>query len=127
MTVKLADMKNDEEFHLALSVKSWYENHDYPLSFDEQQYRNTHSKNYVLMEAEKYARPYKRAREIKMAGLSEQWPEHNRAKNSHLTKADCELIAKYRHEGMLWYEIQRATHHSAQFVKKMSRQYGVKI
>lgn len=126
MTVKLADMKNDEEFHLALSVKSWYENHDYPLSFEEQRYRKDHSKRHVYEEASKYVVPYKRARQIKMMVLSEQWP-HNRVKNSHLTKADCELIAKYRHEGMWWDEIQRVTHHSTQFIKKMSRQYGVKI
>lgn len=126
MTVKLSDMKDDEEFHLALSVRSWYEDNDYPLSYEEQQYRKTHSKRHVYEEASKYAVPYKRARQIKMMVLSEQWP-HNHAKNSHLTKDDCKLIAKYRGEGMWWDEIQRVTHHSAKFIKKMSKQYGVKV
>lgn len=122
----LADMKDDEEFHLALSAKGWYENNNYPLSQKEKNYLHSYTKKHVFAVAGRYLKPYKYEIDSEIIKLEKEWPRRHTWK-VRLSKTDCLKIAEYHHTGFIWKEIERVTHHNKYTIQSAARQYGVRV
>lgn len=115
------NMKDDKAFHLALSVMTWYDTPYIPLTKEEQQWRDTHTKAQTIRVATKYAGtdPDEMRRKAniqrELSSLRSYVYRHNYYR---VTPLMLKKIKRLREIGATWKQIEHASHHTRGTISK---------
>lgn len=113
------DMKDDHDFHVAMSVMSWYDMPTFPLNVEERQWRNTHTKQETLKVAMRYA-PGGSVERLKKARINKQLSALRLYAMRH-PQINKTLLRKVKHcleIGAKWQQVESASHHSKSALHK---------
>lgn len=108
-------MKDDDEFHLALSVMNWYNHPSVPLNIEEKKWRDTHTKEQAIKLATKYSSDSPdemRQKAIIGRDLKNLRTYVRRYPSYRITKPVLRKIRHLLRIGASWNQIVIASHHS---------------
>lgn len=106
------EMKDDHDFHVAMSVMSWYDTPTIPLNIEEQWWRDTHTKRETIKVAMRYA-PSGSVARLKKTRINKQLETLRiyAMRHPQINKTLLRKVKRCLESGAKWHQIEGATHH----------------
>lgn len=121
-------MKDDHDFHVAMSVMGWYDDVRVPLTPEERHWRDTHTREQTIKEAMKYA-PGGSAEKLKRHRIQRALSIFRQYSYRHqdIGKAFLERAKSCLDEGASLKQVEKASHHNHNTILKRAGEINFKL
>lgn len=122
------EMKDDHDFHVAMSVMGWYDDVRVPLTPEERHWRDTHTREQTIKEAMKYAPggsydKLKRHRIQRELAILRQYSY----RHQDIGKVFLNKVKACLDEGASFKQVEHASHHSHNTILKKAGEMNFRL